>query len=139
MKIEQISVFLENKTGRINDLAHTLSSANINMNAFSLAESSDFGIMRIIVSNTELAVEVLRKNGFMVSITDVICVKIGNHPGAMATTLDSLTANDIFIEYMYAFSQVDSAYVVLRPNNIDIAIKTLTQSGQTLLSKSEIL
>lgn len=85
MTIKQLSVFLENKTGRINDVVRTLGQYGINMHAFSMAESADFGILRLIVSDVDKAVEVLRERDFAVMSTDVVCLSCANVPGALAT------------------------------------------------------
>ncbi|MEG1635046.1 MAG: amino acid-binding protein [Rikenellaceae bacterium] len=138
MKIKQLSVFLENKTGRINDMVDVLSTYGINMSAFSLAESAEFGIMRIIVADCAKATQVLRDNNFMVTITDVVCMKIADTPGSMASILKYLTAKDIFIEYMYAFSQGNSAYVVIRPTDLDGCMDILKENSCTLLSSEEL-
>lgn len=119
MKVKQLSVFLENKTGRINEVAKTLGKNGINMIAFSLAESADFGILRILVSDTALAVKVLKEAHFAVKESDVICLECSNEPGALAGILDTLSAENIFIEYMYAFACGGSANIVIRPTDID--------------------
>ena len=118
MTIKQLSVFIENKTGRINDVTRILSENNINMSAFSLAESTDFGILRMIVSDVEGAKKALKEAHFGVSVTDVISFTCPNVPGAMNTILEFLAREQVFIEYMYAFSEGDSANVVIRPTDI---------------------
>ena len=95
--MKQLSVFLENKTGRINELAKTLGKAGINMMAFSMAETSDFGILRLIVSDVDKAVEVLRSNSFAVTVTEVVCISCPNEAGALSGVLEQLAKNDIFI------------------------------------------
>ena len=125
--MKQLSVFLENKTGRINELAKTLGKAGINMMAFSMAETSDFGILRLIVSDVDKAVEVLRSNSFAVTVTEVVCISCLNEAGALSGVLEQLAKNDIFIEYMYAFSENDSANVVILPNNIEKCVATLKE------------
>ena len=96
MKIKQLSVFLENKTGRINEVTKILSGAGINMQAFSMAETTDFGILRLIVGEVDKAVEVLREANFAVMLTDVVCISCRNEAGALSTILDSLSEQDIF-------------------------------------------
>ena len=115
MTIKQISVFLENKSGRINDVTKALGKAGINMHAFSMAETTDFGILRLIVSDVERAVEVLRAANFSVVQTDVICISCPNVAGSLAVILEHLAEHQVFIEYMYAFAQGDKANVVIRP------------------------
>ena len=127
MTIKQLSVFLENKTGRINDVTRILGKHGINMHAFSMAETTDFGILRLIVSEVEKAVEILRAENFAVMLTDVVCIKCENAAGALSTILEQLSQKDIFIEYMYAFADGEQANVVIRPNNIDCCVKTLEE------------
>lgn len=127
MTIKQLSVFLENKTGRINDLARILSREGISMHAFSMAETPDFGILRLIVSEVDRAVEVLRAENFAVMLTDVVCIKCDNEAGALSTILERLAEREIFIEYMYAFADGAMANIVIRPNNIDDCVATLQE------------
>ncbi len=125
MTIKQLSIFLENKTGRINDLTKILSKYGINMHAFSMAETTDFGILRLIVSDVERAVEVLRNEDFAVMLTDVVCISCPNVAGALSEILEHLAQNDIFIEYMYAFADGDKANVVIHPNDLDKCVAEL--------------
>ena len=125
MTIKQLSVFLENKTGRINDVTRILGKHGINMHAFSMAETTDFGILRLIVTEVDKAVEVLREASFAVMLTDVVCISCDNVSGALSTILDNLTEAGIFIEYMYAFADGDKANVVIRPNDIDKCVEVL--------------
>ena len=133
MTIKQLSVFLENKTGRINEVAKILGANGINMKAFSMAETADFGILRLMVSEVDKAVEVLRDASFAVMLTDVICLNVPNVAGALSGILETLAANDIFIEYMYAFSEGDTANIVIRPNDIDRCLSIVTDCNCTLL------
>ncbi|MDR1585278.1 MAG: amino acid-binding protein [Prevotellaceae bacterium] len=125
MKIKQLSVFIENKTGRINEVVHVLGDNGINMTAFSLAENIDFGILRLIVSDVDKAVAVLKEAKFGVNITDVICLSCPNKPGSLSAIMGHLAKENLFIEYMYAFSQGDTANVVIKPNDIDKCIAVL--------------
>ena len=127
MKIKQLSVFIENKTGRINEVAQLLGANGINMTAFSLAENMEFGILRLIVSDVDLAVKILKEAQFGVNITDVICVACGNLPGALSSILKHLANEEVFIEYMYAFSQGEMANIVIKPNNIDKCLEALNR------------
>lgn len=135
MTIKQLSVFLENRTGRINEVAKILGANNINMKAFSMAETADFGLLRLIVPEVDKAVQVLRDASFAVMLTDVVCINVGNVPGALSGILDALASNDVFIEYMYAFSEGDAANVVIRPTDIDKCISVLGGCGCTLMQK----
>lgn len=125
MIIKQLSIFLENRTGRINEVAKILAENGINMQAFSMAETADFGLLRLIVPDVDKAVEVLRASSFAVMVTDVLCITCPNVPGSLSSVLEKLASNDVFIEYMYAFSDGDSANVVIRPTNIDAAVNVL--------------
>ena len=119
MTIKQLSVFLENKTGRINEVTKILGKNGINMHAFSMAETTEFGILRLIVSDVDKAVAVLRDANFAVMLTDVVCISCPDVAGSLASILDQLAEQDIFIEYMYAFASGDNANVVIRPNDIE--------------------
>lgn len=125
MTIKQLSVFLENKTGRINEVVRTLGANGINMHAFSMAETADFGILRLIVSDVEKAVEVLRAHDFAVMSTDVVCLSCENEPGSLAVILEYLAKEQIFIEYMYAFAQDSKAHVVIKPNDLKRCMEVL--------------
>lgn len=138
MTIKQLSVFLENKTGRINDVVRTLGQNGINMHAFSMAETTDFGILRLIVSDVDKAVEVLRAQNFAVMSTEVICLSCDNTPGSLAVVLEYLAEEKIFIEYMYAFAQNDKAHVVIKPNDIKACLSVLNAKGCTVLKKGDL-
>ena len=125
MIVKQLSVFLENKTGRLNDVAEVLGKAGINMTAFSVADNSDFGILRVIVSDPEKALDVLKQNRFAVSLTDVLCLHTPNTPGALSAVLNILANEKIYIEYMYAFADERGANVIIRPDKLDAAVEAL--------------
>ena len=125
MIIKQLSIFLENRTGRINEVAKILAENGVNMQAFSMAETADFGLLRLIVPDVDKAVEVLRSASFAVMLTDVLCINCKNVPGSLSVVLEKLASNDIFIEYMYAFSDGDSANVIIRPTDVEAAVKVL--------------
>jgi hypothetical protein len=132
MPIKQLSIFLENKTGRINEVTKILGKNGINMHAFSMAETTDLGILRLIVNEVEKAVEVLRNADFAVMLTDVVCISCPNVAGSLSVILEKLAENDIFIEYMYAFAEGDKANVVIRPNNITECCKVLENCDCTI-------
>lgn len=138
MTITQLSVFIENKSGRINQVTRILADNGINLHAFSMAESADFGILRMIVSDTERAAEVLRAEHFAVSRTEVVCINCPNTPGALATVLDYLAKEKVFIEYMYAFSQGDTASVVIRPTDTRSCVEILGRYKCDLISRSTL-
>ncbi|MBQ1176266.1 MAG: amino acid-binding protein [Paludibacteraceae bacterium] len=129
MTTKQLSIFLENKTGRLNDVAKILSESSINMKAFSIADNTDFGILRVLVSDTDKAYQILKQNGFAVKFTDVITLHISNTPGSLYSILDLLATANIYIEYMYAFSEGEQASVVIRPDNLEEAVKVLKQNN----------
>lgn len=106
-------------------MAKILGDNGINMKAFSLAENADFGILRMIVSDVERAEEVLRRAQFGVSVTDVIKLTLSDTPGALANLLEKLAENDLFIEYMYAFSRNGEAIIVIRPTNVERCLELL--------------
>lgn len=138
MTVKQLSVFLENKTGRINEVVRTLGQHGINMHAFSMAETADFGILRLIVSDVEKAINVLRDHDFAVMSTEVVCLSCDNTPGSLATILEYLAAENIFIEYMYAFAQNQSAHVVIKPNNLSQCLEVLEKQHCTILTKDTL-
>ncbi len=139
MIIKQLSVFLENKTGRLNEVTQLLGNAGINMSAFSVADTSEFGILRVIVSDPEKALSILKEAEFSVRLTDVICLNSPNEPGALARALDILSGESVFIEYLYAYSMNDkSANIVLKPDNIEKCIAVLQKHQLELVSASDM-
>ena len=135
MRVEQISIFLENKTGRLAEVTGTLSEAAINIRALSLADTSDFGVLRLIVSDTQKAKEVLRTQGFTVGKTDVIAVEVPDQPGGLHRILGILDAAAINVEYMYAFVQQsgNNAVMIFRFDQIDEAVQVLEGNGVKVL------
>jgi hypothetical protein len=126
MIIKQVSVFLENKSGRLNEVTQILGDYGINISAFTIADTSDFGILRLIVSNPDKACEILKQNRFSVKITDVVLAKTSNQPGSLSKLLKILSEGGSFIEYMYAFSmEQDSATIVIRPASIQKCVEIL--------------
>lgn len=137
MKAKQVSVFLENKSGRLNEVAQILGEAGINISAFTVADTSDFGVLRLIVSDPDKACDVLKENQFSVRTTDVVLVKSPNRPGALSRMLQILNAEGVFIEYLYAFSMNDEAAVfVIRPANLDKCL-TVLESHKNELSADD--
>ncbi|MBR4994732.1 MAG: amino acid-binding protein [Alistipes sp.] len=134
MTIKQLSIFLENKTGRINEVTKILGRHGISMQAFSMAETTEFGILRLIVADVDKAVEILRAENFAVMLTDVICIKCSNEAGALATILEHLAEKDVFIEYMYAFSEGNTASVVIRPTDVERCVEVLQHCQCSLLN-----
>lgn len=135
MKVEQISIFIENKSGRLAEITRILGDAGINIRALSLADTSDFGILRLIVDNVETAKTVLKEKGFTVSKTEVVAVEVPDRPGGLSSLLQTLDANQINVEYMYAFVERcgGNAVIIFRFDETDKAIGTLKDSGFTIL------
>ncbi len=138
MTIKQISVFLENKSGRINEVTQALAQSSINMHAFSMSETTDFGILRLVVSDVEKAVKVLQEKHFAVILTDVVCISCPNVPGSLAQIIEHLTEQDIFIEYMYAFAQGDKANVVIRPTDLERCLAVLQENHCCVLDNTRL-
>lgn len=136
MKIKQVSVFLENKSGRLAAVTKTLADNGINIRALSIADTSDFGILRLIVSEPDRAYRVLKGEGFTVSIAEVIGVAMPDNPGGLADVLAILEQRGVDIEYLYAFvgSACPDALVICRVEKIDDAIEVLQEKGINILS-----
>ena len=129
MVIKQISVFIENKKGRLADVTSVLANENINIKALSLADTSDFGILRMIVDEIEKAIYSLKQAGFIVKETDVLAVEVEDKPGGLNSILQKFKEYNIDIAYMYAFveSLNSNALLVFKVSDIDKAIKVLNQ------------
>jgi len=140
MKAEQISVFLENKSGRLAEVMRVLGAAQVNIRALSIADTSDFGILRIIVNDKEKALAVLKANNFTVSKTEVIAVEVPDTPGGLSKILDLLDSQKVNVEYMYAFIErhSENALIIFRFDENDRAIEVLQKAGITILSSQEI-
>ncbi|MDR2968417.1 MAG: amino acid-binding protein [Tannerellaceae bacterium] len=138
MLAKQLSIFLENKKGRFTEVARILGDAGINMTAFTVSENSDFGILRLIVSDTEKAIQVLRDKLYGVSVTDVVCLRCPNTAGSLAKAMEIITANGIFVEYMYAFSEGETANVIIRPDDLEKCIRVLQDNKLELLAADDL-
>ncbi len=140
MKVKQMSVFLENKSGRLAQVTRVLGENGINIRALSIADTTDFGILRLIVSDPDKTYRVLKEAGFTVSATDVIAVEVADRPGGLADILQSLQKAEVNIEYLYVFVQrtSDAALVVLRVEQLDEAVKVLQEGGIRILSEEEV-
>ncbi|MBN2851096.1 MAG: ACT domain-containing protein [Clostridia bacterium] len=140
MLVKQISVFLENKEGRIAKVTRVLSDNKINIRALSIADTTEFGILRIIVDHPAEAEKALKENGFTVSMTEVIAIAIEDQPGGLANALDILHSNKISVEYLYAFisKTSDKANVILRVEDCERAIECLQNKGYNVLTASEV-
>jgi hypothetical protein len=133
--VEQISVFLENKAGRLAEVAGILTRANVNIRALSLADTSDFGILRLIVNDNDKAKAELKQAGFTVAKTDVVAVEVADQPGGLHHILRILQKANINVEYMYAFVQQSGANAVLifRFDNLEDALKALKESNVSVI------
>ncbi|HSB51969.1 MAG TPA: ACT domain-containing protein [Dissulfurispiraceae bacterium] len=140
MKVEQISAFIENKSGRLAEVAGILAEAEINIRALALAETSDFGILRLIVNDTEKARQALKDAGFTVSKTEVVAVEVPDRPGGLAIILNTIRDAGINVEYMYAFVEKsgENAIVIFRFDEIGKAVATLREAGIRILTGEEI-
>ena len=140
MKVEQISIFLENKPGGLAGVTKVLKDAGINIRALSLADTSDFGILRLIVDDVAKAKEVLNEKGFAVGRTHVIAVEVPDRPGGLHGILELLTKEGINVEYMYAFVERsgENAVIIFRIDAIDQAIEALQKGGFTVLPGEKV-
>lgn len=137
MLIKQISVFVENKSGRLAEITKVIADANIDMRALSIADTTDFGILRVIVNKPDEAEKLLREAGMTVSVTNVIAIGVDDHPGCFSNALQVLASNNVDVEYMYAFVSRDTkkAYIIVRVADNDKAIGVLTREGIELLDE----
>ena len=119
MIIDQLSIFLNNAVGRVTEVTTILGKAGVNLKAFTLSESSDFGILRLITENTEKAAEVLLENHFAVNRTKVVYLELGDTPGALSQCIQKVSDAGVSIEYMYAFSTGNAASVVIRTEDVE--------------------
>ena len=135
MHVEQISIFIENKFGRLAEVTRILGDAGVNIRTLSLADTSDFGILRLIVNDTDKAKAVLKERGFTVSKTEVVAVEIPDRPGGLADILQALDTDGINVEYMYAFVERcgENAVMIFRFDETQKAIAALTGKGFTIL------
>lgn len=140
MLVKQISVFVENKPGKLSAVTRLLADNDVDIRAFSVADSKDFGILRLIVNNPEKASEVLKSAEVTISVTNVIAVCIGDRPGGLAEAVDCLYKSNISVEYMYAFVEKsgDNAFAILRVENNDKALEALTEGGFTILPAEKV-
>ena len=140
MAIKQLTVFIQNKKGTVVSVADILSKNDINLRALSIAETKDFGILRLIVNDEQKAEKVLTENGFLVKMIDVVGVKIGDAPGKLSAALDVLDKANINVEYLYAFMARTEkhAYVVLRVEDNAVAENALTSAGFKMITEADI-
>ncbi|MDY0162967.1 ACT domain-containing protein [Desulfobotulus sp.] len=136
MKVEQISIFMENKAGRLAEVTAILKESGVNIRALSLADTADFGVLRMIVNDTQRADSALKKAGFTVGKTEVVAVEVLDTPGGLHDILEVLREKNINVEYMYAFVQQsgDRAVMIFRFDDVDAAITHLSARGITIVS-----
>lgn len=140
MQVRQISVFMENRAGRLQEITGTLANAGINLRALSLADTSDFGILRLIVDQPDKAVEILRAAGFTLRENRVIACVVKDAPGSLGSILDVLAGVNISVEYMYGFlgKHEHEAVMIIRVEEMEPAIAALLEAGITLLKGEDI-
>ena len=139
MQVEQLSIFLENKMGRLAEVTQVLAEGGVDIRALSLADTSEFGILRLIVDDCAKARAVLKDNGFTVGITQVVAVEVPHKPGGLNTILQLLGGKGISVEYMYAFMQRgDNAVLIFRFNSLDATVDALREAGVSMLSHAEV-
>jgi hypothetical protein len=140
MKVEQIAIFLENKSGRLAEITSILAQKGINIRAMSLADTADFGILRLIVNDTESACKALKEEGFTIGKTHVVVIEVPDQPGGLAGVLKQIKDGGLNVEYMYAFTQRsgETGIIIFRFDELDAAIETLNKAGVRILSGEEV-
>ncbi|MDY0355280.1 MAG: ACT domain-containing protein [Sedimentisphaerales bacterium] len=140
MKITQISVFLENRKGRLYDVCSLLGANNVNIRALTIAETESFGVLRIVVDKCDAAVKLLRDSGFVANFTDVVAVEVPDTPGGLAMVLKVFADNDVNVEYMYGFVEKhsDKALLVFRFEDTDVAQQVLARHSISIVTRQEI-
>ncbi|HNQ18901.1 MAG TPA: ACT domain-containing protein [Smithellaceae bacterium] len=135
MQVEQISIFLENKPGTLQQATRVLKDANINIRTLSVAETADFGILRLIVNDVEKANKVLKDSGFQVSKTPVVAVEVPDRPGGLHSVMEAVSKEGINVEYLYAFVEKsgENAVILFRFDNPEKAIDILTKNNFTVV------
>lgn len=141
MHIRQISIFLENQAGRLNDVITVLSTNNINLRALFLTDSSDFGILRIIVDKPDECLKILKENQFTVNITNVVAIEIQDQVGGLSGVLQEINTVGLNIEYMYAFVENNhgNAVLIFRFDSVEDAIEKLKAKGLKIMSDQAVL
>ena len=139
-EIKQISLFVENRPGRMAKVSKTLSDAGVNIRAMTIAEAGDFGVIRMVVDNPDKGYKVLHDSGFTVSETDVLAVEMKDTPGGLYEIVDTLGANKINVDYAYAFvtAKAERAMLILRVDDLSRAKQSLSARGVKIVTKDEI-
>ena len=140
MTLKQLTVFVENKQGTLVDITETLAANHVNLRALSIADTQDFGLLRLIVNDNDTAAAVLQEKGYILKITEVVGVKIGDQPGKLSKALSVLAEAGVNVEYLYAFMARTEkhAYVVLRPTDNAAAEKALVAAGFHMITDADI-
>jgi hypothetical protein len=140
MKLTQISVFLENRKGRLYDVCSLLGKNKINIRALTIAETEKFGVLRIVVDKPDKAIQVLKKNNFVANLTDIVAVEVEDRPGGLAAILKVLSLNKINLEYMYGFVEKssDKALLVFRFDDPDKAIAVFKKNKIKVIGRKDI-
>ncbi len=140
MSVKQISVFIENKKGKLAEASKYLADHNVNLRALSIADTSEFGILRIICDDMELAQKVLKEGDYVITITDVLAVRISDKAGSLSEILEVLSEANVVIEYTYAFlsKKPDSAYIILRVDDNQRAAAALASAGIKTANQDEL-
>lgn len=141
MNVNQLSVFIENKPGHLQNVLKILGEKNINIITLTIAETSDFGILRMIVKNADEGMRALKENHFTCSITDVLAIEIDDKPGSLFKAIDTFARRKLNIEYMYAFTEKrgDKAVMIFRFDDIETAKKALQEEGYNIVRKIDII
>ena len=138
--VKQLSVFVENKPGRLMEVLRALADSMIDIKALSLADTTEFGIIRMIVSDVDKAKKVLNNDGVVVRVCNVLAVAVNDEPGALMKTFEILSENKISVEYMYAFGEKlgNSSVIAIRTDDMDLAAERLADGGVTILESDDI-
>ncbi len=136
MSVKQISIFLENKKGRLAEVTQTLAREKVNIRALSLADTSDFGVLRIIVDKPERCLSALKAASFVAQVTEVIAVEVEDEPGGLARILEALDRDDVNVEYMYAYVEKsrENAVVICKIDDRERALQVLEKNGISVLN-----
>ena len=140
MKITQISVFLENRKGRLSEVCSMLGQADVNIRALTIAETESFGVLRMVVDKPSEAADLFRKNGITANLTDVVAAEVPDKPGGLAAVLKTLSDHDVNVEYMYGFVEKNSenALLVFRFDNPELAAQVLRENGLRVIDEKGV-
>ena len=136
--IQQLSVFLENREGRLDEVLSVLAGNDVSIVALSLADTTEYGMLRMIVSDPNKGKAVLKENGITAMLTDVIALRVPHETGSLSRAMHQIVDGDVNIEYMYAFAQGDTAHVVIRPSNVERCMEILNKLNCNVLTKNSL-